>query len=259
MDGKIHSFESFGTVDGPGVRYVIFLQGCKLRCLYCHNPDTWEIPTADSYPAENIFTPQQVAKNALRYKNYWGDRGGVTVTGGEPLLQIDFVLELFTLLKAKNVHCTVDTCGFTFVKENKESLAKHRQLLDMTDLFLLDIKHIDDEQCRKLTGQSNRHTLDFAQFLSENNKEMWIRYVLVPGYTDGEEYLQKTRTFIDSLKTVTNIEVLPYHTMGVVKYDALHLPYPLKDVQAPSVESVRRAKEILGVDSFAEKMNKKVL
>lgn len=258
MDGKIHSFESFGTVDGPGVRFVIFMQGCKLRCLYCHNPDTWEIAHVENYPAEKIYTPQQIAKDALRYRNYWGSRGGVTVTGGEPLLQIDFILELFRLLKAKNVHCAVDTCGFTFVKENAESLSKHKKLLDLTDLFLLDIKHIDDEECKKLTGQSNQHTLNFAQFLSENKKEMWIRYVLVPGYTDGEMYLQQTRNFIDNLKTVTKIEVLPYHTMGVVKYQSLNLSYPLKGVQAPSVESVKMAKEILGVDRF-DARNKKVL
>ena len=244
MDGKIHSFESFGTVDGPGVRYVIFLQGCRLRCLYCHNPDTWEMHT------NNLYSAEQVAKNALRYKNYWGDRGGVTVTGGEPLLQIDFVLELFTLLKKKNVHCAVDTCGFTFVKENTESFNKHKALLEKADLFLLDIKHIDDEQCKKLTGQSNQHTLNFAKFLSENNKEMWIRYVLVPGYTDDERYLKSTRNFLDTLNTVTKIEVLPYHTMGLVKYQALNLSYPLKGVQPPSVESIQRAKDILGVKRF---------
>ena len=244
MDGRIHSFESFGTVDGPGVRYVIFLQGCKLRCLYCHNPDTWE------GEAKEILSAEQVAKNAMRYKNYWGERGGVTVTGGEPLLQIDFVLELFSILKAKNVHCVVDTCGFTFIKEHAESVEKHKKLLEKTDLFLLDIKHIDDEQCKRLTGQTNVHTLNFAEFLSENNKPMWIRYVLVPGYTDDEKYLKETRQFIDKLKTVERIEVLPYHTMGVVKYQSLGLNYALDGVPAPTAESVQRAKEILGVDRF---------
>lgn len=244
MDGKIHSFESFGTVDGPGVRFVVFLQECRLRCLYCHNPDTWEAHS------QNIYTPEQVAKKALHYKNYWGDRGGVTVTGGEPLLQIDFVLELFTLLKEKNVHCTVDTCGFAFVQENADCVAKHKALLEKTDLFLLDIKHIDDEKCKVLTGQSNKHTLNFAKFLSDNNKDMWIRYVLLPGYTDDEIYLKQTREFLDSLKTIRKIEVLPYHTMGVVKYQNLGLEYPLKGVKAPSAESVQKAKEILGVDRF---------
>lgn len=238
MTGRIHSFESFGTVDGPGIRFVVFLQGCPLRCQYCHNPDTWKAGGEE-------HTVEDVAQRALRYKNYFGDKGGVTVTGGEPLLQIDFVIELFTLLKTKGIHTCVDTSGFTFDPDNPASVEKHKKLLEVTDLFLLDIKHIDDEACKKLTGQSNAHTLAFARFLSDNGKKMWIRQVLVPGLTDDEEDLKKTRAFIDTLQTVEKVEVLPYHTMGVVKYEKLGIDYPLKDVSAPSKERVINAKRIL--------------
>jgi pyruvate formate lyase activating enzyme len=238
MVGHIHSFESFGTVDGPGVRYVVFLQGCPLRCKYCHNPDTWGAGGEER-------TAESVATQALRYKNYFGDKGGVTVTGGEPLLQIDFVIELFTLLKAKGVHTCVDTSGITFQADKPESVEKHKKLLEVTDLFLLDIKHIDDKACKELTGQSNAHTLAFAKFLSDNGKKMWIRQVLVPNITDDDESLQRTRAFIDTLETVEKVEVLPYHTMGVVKYEKLGLEYPLADVKAPTKERVLNAKRIL--------------
>ncbi len=238
MTGHIHSFESFGTVDGPGIRFVVFLQGCPLRCQYCHNPDTWK-SGGEEYTAESVVA------QALRYKNYFGDKGGVTVTGGEPLLQIDFVIELFTLLKAKGIHTCVDTSGIMFDLDSAESVEKHKKLIALTDLFLLDIKHIDEEKCKKLTGRSNAHTLAFAKFLSDNGKAMWIRQVLVPGLTDSEEDLKQTRAFIDGLKTVEKVEVLPYHTMGVVKYEKLGLEYPLKDVSAPSKESVANARRIL--------------
>lgn len=238
MTGQIHSFESFGTVDGPGIRFVVFLQGCPLRCLYCHNPDSWG-KGGETYDAETV------AKRAMRYKNYFGDKGGVTVSGGEPLMQIDFVTELFTLLKANGIHTCIDTSGITFNPNSEESVKKHERLLTVTDLVMLDIKHIDDEACKKLTGHSNAHTLAFAQFLSEKGKAMWIRQVLVPGYTDEEETLKKTRAFIDGLSTVEKVEVLPYHTMGVVKYEKLGLEYPLAEVQAPSKERVQNAKRIL--------------
>ncbi len=238
MTGRIHSFESFGTVDGPGIRFVIFLQGCPLRCQYCHNPDTWE-------GGGKEYSTEQVVAQALRYRNYFGEKGGVTVTGGEPLLQIDFVIELFTKLKEQGVHTCVDTSGFTFKKENALSVEKHEKLLAVADLFLLDIKHIDDAKCRALTGQSNQNTLDFARFLSEKGKATWIRQVLVPGITDDEDDLQKTRDFIDGLKSVERVEVLPYHTMGTVKYEKLSLPYPLQGVESPSKERVANAKRIL--------------
>ena len=238
MTGHIHSFESFGTVDGPGIRFVVFLQGCPLRCQYCHNPDTWGAGGQE-------YTVEEVVQRVVRYKNYFGDKGGVTVTGGEPLLQIEFVTELFTALKAKGIHTCIDTSGIMFHEDDAANVEKHKKLLTVTDLVLLDIKHIDDEACKKLTGQSNANTLAFAKFLSDNGVKMWIRQVLVPGITDDEEDLKKTRAFIDGLNTVEKVEVLPYHTMGAVKYEKLGLDYPLKDVSAPSKERVMNAKHIL--------------
>ncbi|MBQ7923751.1 MAG: pyruvate formate lyase-activating protein [Clostridia bacterium] len=238
MVGRIHSFESFGTVDGPGIRFVVFLQGCPLRCQYCHNPDTWK-SGGEEHTAEDIVS------RALRYKNYFGEKGGVTVTGGEPLLQIDFVIELFTLLKEKGLHTCIDTSGITFRADNHESVEKHKKLLSVTDLVLLDIKHIDDVACKKLTGQSNANTLAFARFLSDHQKPIWIRQVLVPNITDDDESLKRTRAFIDTLSTVEKVEVLPYHTMGVVKYEKLGMEYPLKGVEAPTKERVENAKRIL--------------
>ena len=239
MTGRIHSFESFGTVDGPGIRFVIFLQGCPLRCQYCHNPDTWERNGGKEY------TVDEVVARALRYKNYFGDKGGVTVSGGEPLVQIDFVTELFKRFKENGVHTCVDTSGITFNPDSIESVQKHEKLLEVADLFLLDIKHIDDEACKRLTGHSNAHTLAFAKFLSDRQKPIWIRQVLVPGITDAEESLQRTRAFIDTLGSVEKVEVLPYHTMGEVKYEQLGIDYPLKGVSAPTKERVQYAKQIL--------------
>ena len=236
--GRIHSLESFGTVDGPGIRFVVFLQGCPLRCKYCHNPDTWNA-------GGTIYSAEELADRAFKYKNYFGDKGGVTVTGGEPLVQIDFVIAFFKILKQLGLHTCVDTSGITFQQDDERSVEKHKELLKVSDLFLLDIKHIDDEACRKLTGHGNKNTLAFAKFLSENGKKIWIRQVLVPGITDNEESLKRTRAFIDTLKTVEKVEVLPYHTMGVVKYEKLGLSYPLQGVSAPTKERLEKAKRIL--------------
>ncbi len=238
MTGRIHSFESFGTVDGPGIRYVVFLQGCPLRCKYCHNPDTWGVGGKE-------YTAEQVAQQVMRYKNYFGEKGGVTVTGGEPLLQIDFVIELFKILKEKGVHTCVDTSGFTFRETDENCVEKHKALLEVTDLFLLDIKHIRDDGHKALTGQSNQNTLAFAKFLSDHGKKIWIRYVLVPEITDDDGLIYELKEFVDGLKTVEKVEVLPYHTMGVVKYENLGLEYPLKGVEPPSKERVQNAKRIL--------------
>lgn len=241
MTGRIHSFESFGTVDGPGIRFVVFLQGCPLRCKYCHNPDTWEIGGKE-------YMTEDVAQRALRYKSYFGNGGGVTVTGGEPLLQIDFVTELFTLLKKQGVHTCADTSGITFNPRSEESVRKHEKLLAVTDLFLLDIKHIDEEACVALTGKSNANTLAFARFLSDRKKPTWIRQVLVPGITDSDDSLRRTRAFIDGLSSVERVEVLPYHTMGRVKYEKLGIAYPLEGVPTPTKERVQNAKRILCED-----------
>ena len=238
MVGRVHSFESFGTVDGPGIRFVVFMQGCPLRCQYCHNPDTW-------LAGGNEYSAEEVAQRALRYKNYFGEKGGVTVSGGEPLLQIDFVTELFTVLKAKGIHTCVDTSGITFRENDPVCVEKFKKLLDKTDLVLLDIKHIDEESHKTLTGQSNRNVLAFAKFLSENGKKVWIRHVLVPTLTDEDGALKRLRAFIDGLKTVEKVEVLPYHTMGTVKYEKLGYEYPLKGVEAPTKERVQNAREIL--------------
>lgn len=238
MTGKIHSFETFGTVDGPGTRFVVFMQGCPMRCKYCHNPDTWNFGGGKEYSAE------EVAHTVLKYKSYLS-RGGVTVSGGEPLMQIEFVTELFSILKKHGVHTAVDTSGITFDKTNADSVSKHKKLLEVTDLFLLDIKHIDDNEHKKLTGQSNLHVLNFAKFLSDNGKDMWFRHVLVDDITDNDEYLYKLKDFINSLKTVRAVEVLPYHTMGEVKYEKLGVPYPLKGVNPPSAERIENARKIL--------------
>lgn len=241
MKAKIHSFFAGGTVDGPGIRYVIFFKGCPLRCKYCHNPDTWTMDGASEYTVNEIVT------QALKYKGYFATGGGVTVTGGEPLLQIDFLIELFKELKKHNIHTACDTSGITFNKDNPDTLNKFNELIKYTDLFLLDIKHIDANKHRDLTGLSNEKPLEFAKYLSDNNKTMWIRHVLVPTITLDDEYLSKTKDFIDTLKTVEKIEVLPYHTMGKVKYDNLGLNYPLDGINAPTKDEVKHAKIILGV------------
>lgn len=241
MKAKIHSFFAGGTVDGPGIRYVIFFKGCPLRCKYCHNPDTWTMEGASEYTVNEIVT------QALKYKGYFANGGGVTVTGGEPLLQIDFLIELFKEFKKHNIHTACDTSGITFNLENKDLLNKFNELIKYTDLFLLDIKHIDDNIHKDLTGLSNKNPLEFAKYLSDNNKTMWIRHVLVPTITLDDEYLIKTKEFIDTLKTVEKIEVLPYHTMGKVKYESLNMEYPLEGINSPSKEEVRHAKILLGV------------
>lgn len=238
--GNIHSLESFGSADGPGVRFLIFLQGCNMRCKYCHNPDTW------SNNKGTKMTAQEVITKALRYKAYWKNNGGITVSGGEALLQIDFLIELFTLAKKYDIHTCIDTSGSVFA-ENPSFLAKMNTLIQLTDLFLLDIKHIDDTLHRNLTGRSNVNILNFARYLSDNNKSMWIRHVLVPELTDKDEYLLKLKDFIDSLKTVEKVEILPYHTLGIFKWSELNLEYTLNDIEPPSIERIENAKIILGI------------
>lgn len=236
MTGKIHSFESFGTVDGPGIRFVVFMQGCPMRCKYCHNPDTWEANGGMRYTAE------EVANRALRYKSYFAHGGGVTVSGGEPLLQTEFICELFRILKSNGIHTAIDTSGITFDRTRTQKLD---ELLGYTDLVLLDIKHIDDEKHAELTGFSNRNVLDFAKYLSDKGKEIWIRHVLVDGITDDDNYLYRLKSFIDGLETVKKVEILPYHGMGEVKYEKMNMQYPLKGMQPPSAERVENARKIL--------------
>ena len=189
LTGYIHSLESFGSVDGPGVRYVIFVSGCAMRCQFCHNPDTWDMKVGTPYTADELL------KKAVRYKGYWGKEGGITVSGGEPMLQIDFLTELFRKAKAQGIHTTLDTSGNPFTREG-ERFEKIRKLLEVTDLVMLDIKHIDDEQHKILTGQTNRNILDMARYLDEIGKPMWIRHVLVPERSDKDEYLTRLDAFI---------------------------------------------------------------
>lgn len=238
--GNIHSVESFGSADGPGVRYIVFLKGCAMRCKYCHNPDTW------AGQGEDWQTPEEVLNKALRYKNYWKKNGGITVSGGEALLQIDFVTELFRLAKEKGVNTCLDTSGNPFTRQ-EPFFGKFRKLMEVTDLFMLDIKHMDPAGHRKLTGCDNANILDMARFLSDSGKAMWIRHVLVPGITDDEEQLTSLRKFIDTLKTVERVEILPYHTLGVFKWKELGIPYQLEGVEPPTEEQVKRAKELLGL------------
>lgn len=233
--GKIHSFESMGTVDGPGLRYVIFMQGCHLKCKYCQNRDTWDCNKGELYSVNDI------TEKILNYKNYIMTNGGVTVSGGEPILQVKFLINLFKELKKYGIHTAIDTSGsFTITEDIKE-------LINLTDLFLLDIKSINDDICKDLCGVSNKRELEFAKYLSENGKDMWIRQVLIPGYTDKEEDLIKLKEFIENLKTVKNIEVLGYHDMGKFKWEDLGLKYELENVRTAKIEDVEKAKKILGI------------
>ena len=232
---KVHSIESFGAVDGPGIRFVLFLQGCNLECKYCHNRDTWDINSGKYESLDDIFN------KIIRYKNYICPNGGVTVTGGEPLLQVKFLIELFKKLKKENIHTCIDTSGMVAITDDIKELLKY------TDLVLLDIKHIDDKKCKELVGRSNKLELEFAKYLSDNNIKMWIRQVIVPGFTDDKEDLLKLKDFISSLKTVEKIELLPYHNIGEFKWKKLGLDYPLEGIRQANDEDIKRAKEILGI------------
>lgn len=243
MEGKIHSVFSGGTVDGPGIRFVVFTQGCPLRCKYCHNPDSWLSSDGETR------TVKDLTAEILKYKNYYGEKGGVTVSGGEPLLQIDFVTELLKSVKSYGINTAVDTSGYLFKCDSEEVLKKFEELDKYCDLYLLDIKHINDSEHKKLTGVTNKNTLNFAKWLSDRGSKMWIRHVLVPGYTDNDVYLEELSEFIKSLKTVEKVEVLPYHTMGEVKYENLGYDYPLKGVEPPKKERVLNARKILGVNN----------
>ena len=226
MQGYIHQLESFGCADGPGSRFIIFFAGCPLRCLYCHNPDTWDMTKGKLYTAEELL------KEAESCRAYWGKKGGITVSGGEPLFQIDFLIELFT-------------------KEG-EWFQKFQKLMDVTDILLMDIKHIDEDEHKKLTGQSGKNIIEMFRYLDEINKPIWIRHVLVPGITDNDEYLTKTRDFIRTLHNVKRVEILPYHGLGIIKYKEMNIDYPLKDLESPTKERVENAKKILECDKYTD-------
>ena len=232
--GKIHSIESCGTVDGPGIRFVIFTQGCPLRCQYCHNPDSWE------YNTDNLMSVEDILKQYNGVKEFC--TGGITVTGGEPLVQIDFVTELFKKARELEIHTALDTSGLLFNRVNTEKID---ELLKYTSLVMLDIKHIDDEEHKKLTMHSNKAILDFAKYLSEKNIPTWIRHVVVPGITYKEEFLTRLGEFLAGLKNIKALDVLPYHDMAVPKYENLGLKYPLDGVSPLTHDEALNARNII--------------
>ena len=235
---RVHSVESFGSVDGPGIRFVIFLKGCAMRCQYCHNPDTWD------RAGGNLRSVDDVLSQALRYRSYWGEKGGITVSGGEALLQIQPLTELFHKAKDLGINTCLDTSAQPFSRKDGRFSA-FEALMKYTDLVLLDIKHIDNDAHKRLTGWENENILDCARYLSDIHKSVWIRYVLVPGINDDDESLHRLRSFIDTLSNVERVEVLPYHDLGVYKWEQLGIPYKLTDVKPPTEESVLHARKIL--------------
>ena len=239
--GYIHSTESFGSVDGPGIRFLIFLQGCQMRCRYCHNPDTWRLgsPTCGTQA-----TATELLDKAERYRSYWGPDGGITVSGGEALLQIDFLIDLFEEAHRRGINTCLDTSAQPFTRE-APFFPKFERLMQATDLVLLDIKHIDSEHHRWLTGHGNEPILDCARYLSDIEKPVWIRHVLVPGITTDETQLRQLRQLLDTLSNIQRIDVLPYHTLGTFKWDNLGIPYALKDTPTPTAAEISAAREIL--------------
>lgn len=238
MIGRVHSIESFGTVDGPGIRMVIFLSGCPMRCLYCHNPDTWDPKGGTPMTAEEILDQYEQARPFYK-------KGGITVSGGEPLRQMEFLTAFFELARSKGVHTALDTAGQPFRPDDAAYLADFDRLMKSTSLVILDLKEIDPEKHRRLTGKDNANILAMARHISDLGVPLWIRHVLVPGLTDDEDGLRKTAEFISSLKTVQRVEVLPYHTLGLFKWQKLGIPYPLPDAVPPTAEQVKRAEELL--------------
>ncbi|KMZ52988.1 pyruvate formate-lyase-activating protein [Dorea sp. D27] len=238
MKGFIHSIESCGTVDGPGIRYVIFFQGCPMRCLYCHNPDTWEPHSGNVMAVDEVLGG--FYSNLPFYRS-----GGVTVTGGEPMMQMEFLTALFWDLKKHDIHTCVDTSGILFNPHNEVFMRQLDQLLSLTDLILLDIKHMDDSRHKVLTGHSNERILDFARYLDERRIPVWIRHVIVPGITFYKEYLQELGRFMATLGNVTALDVLPYHSMGRSKYESMGYDYQLKDTKEPSKEDAEAARKVI--------------
>ena len=243
IKGNIHSIESFGSVDGPGVRFLIFLKGCHLRCRYCHNADTWEEGSTDQRTADELL------EQAERYRSYWGSEGGITVSGGEPLLQLDFLIDLFTKAKERGIHTCIDTAGEPFSRD-PDWFGRFQKLMQVTDILLMDIKHIDRKKHIGLTGKPNDNILDMFRYLSDIGKPIWIRYVLVPRLTDDEDDLRRTGAFISGLSNVRKIDVLPYHAMGAYKWEKLGYRYTLTDTRSPSAEEADSALQLLSGKSL---------
>ena len=232
---KIHSIETFGTVDGPGIRFVTFFQGCNLECKYCHNRDTWNINEG------NYISVDELLDNILKYKSYIIPNGGFTASGGEPLLHPYFLISLFKKLKEQNIHTAIDTSGMVELTDTI------KEVLSLTDLVLLDIKHINPEKAKQLTGSDNKKELEFAKYLNDNNIPVWIRQVIIPGVTDSKEDLLELKKFISSLNNVQNIELLPYHNLGKHKWEKLGFNYSLEDIRPANSEDIKKAKEILEI------------
>ena len=238
MTGNIHSIETFGTVDGPGVRFVVFFQGCPMRCLYCHNPDTWAVGAGKSYEADALLA--RMTRNLPFYEG-----GGLTATGGEPLLQFEFLTELFALAKKEDIHTCLDTSGATYRAGDREYEAKIDRLLDVTDLVMLDIKHADPEKHRMLTGHGNERILAFGEHLRRRGIPMRVRHVLAPGYTDSDADLAALGRLLKGFDNLTEVEVLPYHVLGKPKYENLGIDYPMGDAPALTERDAAQAKAII--------------
>ncbi|MDO4903739.1 MAG: pyruvate formate-lyase-activating protein [Limosilactobacillus sp.] len=239
VQGFVHSTDTFGAVDGPGIRFTVFVQGCNMRCKYCHNPDTWKIGVGTK------MTAQEIIDKAMPYRSFWGEQGGVTCSGGEILLQIDFVIDLFKKCKEQGISTCLDTCGHPFTRE-EPWFSKFNELMEYTDILLVDLKHINDKEHTKLTGWTNKNILDMAEYLSEIGKPVWIRHVLVPGITDNDEYLAELGEYVKkNLRNVEKFEVLPYHSYGEPKYEQLGIPYRLKGTQTPTEDRIKNAEKLL--------------
>lgn len=245
VTGYIHSMETFGSVDGPGVRFVLFMQGCRMRCKYCHNPDSWKLNTGDEK------TPEEILKFALRYRSYWGKQGGITVSGGEPLLQLDFLLEFFKLCKKEGIHTTIDTAAAPFTRE-EPFFSKFNELMAYTDLLMVDIKDMDPNRHYDLTHVRQDNILDCIRYLDEIGKDIWLRHVLVAGYTDDDAEILQLREFAQSLRHLRKIEVLPYHSFGMYKWQSLGFKYELSDVEPPSPERVNTVLKMLNADKYPD-------
>ena len=243
VEGYVHSIETFGAVDGPGIRFVVFMQGCHMRCKFCHNPDTWKTNVGTK------MTSDEVLEQALPYKAFWGDQGGITLSGGEILLQIDFALELFTKCKELGISTCLDTCGQPFTRR-QPWFDKFQKLMDVTDILLVDIKHINSDEHKRLTGFPNENILDLTRYLSDIGKPVWIRHVLIPGITDIDKYLMELDAYIKTLHNVEKVEILPYHTMGVHKYHEMGIKYRLEGVEPPTEDRVKNAQELLHCEDY---------
>ena len=235
IKGKIHSIETCGTVDGPGIRYVIFTQGCLLRCQYCHNPDTWNINSKDA----KEMSVAELIKDISKYKSYMKfSGGGVTATGGDPLMQKEFISALFKACKEYDIHTTLDTAGFVDIDDVT------KEVLENTDLVLLDIKSFNSDTFKKIAGRELDKTLAFAEYLKEKNIETWVRFVLVPGLSDNEQEMNELAKYITTLTNVNKVSILPFHQMGSYKWEELGIPYKLKDTLEPSKDEAEKARQI---------------